>query len=219
MACIACASAPTARARRRTPSPRRPSAPSASPPPSATTDRKSAVKKLIAAVLAWLAIPALAQSTVTPVTPPPIAARSFVLVDTLSGATLAAAAENDRFEPASLTKLMTAYLVFRMLREKKLDAAQNVQVSERASKADGSRMFVQPGTPVSVDDLLKGLIVQSGNDAAVALAELAAGSEQSFVEAMNRQAAKMGLANTHFVNASGAPAQDQYSSARDIATL
>ncbi|HZZ93509.1 MAG TPA: D-alanyl-D-alanine carboxypeptidase family protein [Usitatibacter sp.] len=176
------------------------------------------MKKLLAVVLAWLAIPAPAHAQ-APVTPPPIAARAYLLVDAQSGATLAAAAENDRFEPASLTKLMTAYLVFGMLRDHKLDAAQKVVVSPHAAQAHGSRMFIEAGTTASIDELLKGLVVQSANDAAVALAEAAAGTEQAFVELMNRQAAKMGLANTHFSNASGEPADNHYSSARDMAAL
>jgi D-alanyl-D-alanine carboxypeptidase (penicillin-binding protein 5/6) len=176
------------------------------------------MKKILAAVLAWLAIPVSAGAAM-PVTPPPIAARAYILVDTLSGATLAAAAENDRFEPASLTKLMTAYVTFLDLKEHRLEPGQTVAVSPHAAKAQGSRMFLDPRTPVTVDDLLKGLVVQSGNDAAVALAEAVAGSEDAFVQRMNQQAARLGLANTHFVNASGEPARDHYASARDIATL
>lgn len=173
------------------------------------------MKKLLAAVLAWAAFQAAAQ----PVTPPPIAARAFILVDALSGQTLAAGAENDRFEPASLTKLMTAYVVFGMIRDRKLDPAQPVQVSQKAWKAQGARMFLELRTPATLDDLLNGLIVQSANDAAIALAEAAAGSEEGFVQLMNRQAETMGLANTHFENASGAPAQNHHASARDLAQL
>ena len=172
------------------------------------------MKRLLAAVLAWTAFQASAQ----PVTPPPIAARAYILVDALSGQTLAGAAENDRFEPASLTKLMTAYVVFGMIRDRKLDPAQPVQVSQKAWKAPGSRMFIEPRTPATLEDLLKGLVVQSGNDAAIAIAETAAGSEDAFVQLMNRQAAQMGLANTRFENASGAPAAGHHSSARDLAT-
>jgi D-alanyl-D-alanine carboxypeptidase (penicillin-binding protein 5/6) len=173
------------------------------------------MKKFLAAVLAWAAFPAAAQ----PVTPPPIAARAYILVDAQSGQTLAAAAENDRFEPASLTKLMAQYIIFGMIRDRKLDPAQAVQVSQKAWTAQGSRMFVEPRTPVTIEDLLKGLIVQSGNDAAIALAEAAAGSEEVYVQLMNRQAEKMGLTNTHFENASGQPAQNHYASARDLAQL
>ena len=176
------------------------------------------MKKLLAAVLAWLAIPATAQVSL-PVTPPPIAARSFVLVDMLSGATLAAGAENDRFEPASLTKLMTAYLVFQAVRERKLELAQAIEVPPQAAKAEGARMFLQPGARVAVDDLLKGLVVESANDATVTLAVAVAGSEEAFVQRMNGEAQRLGLANTHFANASGMPAPGHYSSPRDMATL
>jgi serine-type D-Ala-D-Ala carboxypeptidase (penicillin-binding protein 5/6) len=173
------------------------------------------MKRLIAVVLAWTALAVQAQA----VTPPPIAARAFILVDALSGQAIAAGDENTRFEPASLTKIMTAYVVFGMLRDKTLDPARTVPVSPKASKAEGSRMFIDPRHPPAVEDLLKGLVVQSANDAAVALAEAAAGSEEAFVQLMNRQAERLGLAETHFANASGRPAPEHYSSARDIATL
>ncbi|MGZ5032296.1 MAG: D-alanyl-D-alanine carboxypeptidase family protein [Usitatibacter sp.] len=173
------------------------------------------MKPLLAAVLASFCALASAQT----VTPPPIAAKAFVLVDALSGQTLAAAAENDRFEPASLTKMMTAYLVFDAMRAGKLDAAKPVDVSENAAKAAGSRMFVVAGKPVAVGDLVRGLVVQSGNDAAVALAEAVAGSEEAFVAQMNAQAARMGLANTRFVNATGQPAMGHMATARDLALL
>jgi D-alanyl-D-alanine carboxypeptidase (penicillin-binding protein 5/6) len=176
------------------------------------------MKTFIAALLAWLAFPAAAQFAAAPV-PPPIAARAYILVDAQSGATLAAAAENDRYEPASLTKLMTAYLVFEALRAHQLEPSQAVTVSPKAAAAQGSRMYLEAHTPVTVDDLLKGLVVQSGNDAAVALAEALSGSEDAFVQRMNAEAAKLGLVNTHFANASGAPAPNHYASARDIATL
>lgn len=173
------------------------------------------MKRLLAVVLASLALSAPAQT----LTPPPIAAKAFMLVDVLSGQTLAAAAENDRFEPASLTKLMTAYLVFGAIREGKLDAAKAVTVSPNAMKAAGARMFLEAGKQVAVADLLRGLIVQSGNDAAIALAEAVAGSEEAFVARMNEQAARMGLANTRFMNASGQPVAGHQSSARDLAVL
>lgn len=154
-----------------------------------------------------------------PVTPPPVAARAYILVDLLSGQTLAAASENDRHEPASLTKLMTAYVAFAALRDGTLDPARPLPVSERATKAPGARMFLTAGQPAAPMDLLRGLIVQSANDAAVALAEGVAGSEAAFVERMNAQARRMGLADTAFVNATGQPAQGHYASARDLATL
>jgi D-alanyl-D-alanine carboxypeptidase (penicillin-binding protein 5/6) len=164
----------------------------------------------------WLAAPAAFCQTVTA---PPIAARAYLLVDTLSGQTLASAAENDRFEPASLTKLMTAYVVFQALREHKIDMAQPVTPSARALKAIGSRMFVEAGKPVAVSDLVRGMIIQSGNDAALALAEAVSGTEEGFVALMNAQAERMGLANTKFMNATGIPAAGHYSSARDMVML
>ena len=172
----------------------------------------------LAALLAWLALPAAAQPGPVPV-PPPIAARSYIVVDAQSGATLAAANERDRFEPASLTKLMTAYLAFQALRAHKLEPTQAVTVSPKAAAARGSRMYLDPRSSVTVDDLLKGLVVDSGNDAAVALAEAIAGSEEAFVARMNEEAARLGLSSTHFVNASGEPTPNHYASARDIATL
>jgi len=153
------------------------------------------------------------------VTPPAIAAKSFFVLDLLSGQPLAAGAENDRFEPASLTKLMTAYVVFAAMREGALDAARVVTVSPRATRAPGARMFLVAGRQVTVKDLLRGMIVQSANDAAVALAEAVGGSEEAFVARMNAQAKRLGLANSAFVNASGQPAPGHYASARDIAHL
>jgi D-alanyl-D-alanine carboxypeptidase (penicillin-binding protein 5/6) len=173
------------------------------------------MRRLLAAILAFVAAQCLGQQ----VTPPPIAARAFIVVDVLSGQTLAAANENDRFEPASLTKLMTAYVVFSAIRQGKLDAAATVKPSEKAARAEGARMFLVAGTPVTVAELLRGMIILSGNDAAIALAEALAGSEEAFVELMNREARRMSLANTHFANASGKPAADHRASARDIATL
>jgi D-alanyl-D-alanine carboxypeptidase (penicillin-binding protein 5/6) len=173
------------------------------------------MKRSIAAFLACFAAAAFGQ----PVTPPPIAAKSFVVVDTQSGQTLAAAAENDRFEPASLTKLMTAWLAFDAIRAGQLDASKIVRVSENAARSSGARMFLAAGQSVSVDDLLRGMIVDSGNDAATALAETIAGSQSAFVARMNAQAERMGLANTHFENSTGQPAPQHYSSARDLAVL
>ena len=173
------------------------------------------MKRLAGFLAAWAFAAAQAQAP----TPPPIAAKAFVLVDTLSGSTLAAGAENERFEPASLTKLMTAWIVFDALRAGRLDAAKTVTIPEDAAKAGGSRMFATTGQSVSVNDLLQALVVQSANDAAIALARAVAGSDASFVEKMNAQAAKMGLANTHFENPTGLPAAGHLSTARDLAVL
>ena len=168
---------------------------------------------------AFLIAFAAAAVSAQPLTAPPVAAKAYIVVDLLSGQTLAAANENDRFEPASLTKLMAGYVVFGEIRARKLDPAQMVAVSANAAKAGGSRMFVTAEKPVAVSDLLKGMVVQSGNDATIALAEAVAGSEEAFVALMNRQAERLGLANTHFANATGSPAPGHYASARDLAVL
>ena len=173
------------------------------------------MNRVIALAVALLALAAHGQA----VTPPPIAARAYILVDAQNGQVLAAAAEKDRFEPASLTKLMTAWLVFDALRAGRLEMAKPVAVSEAAAKSGGARMFLTAGQRVPVADLLRGMIVVSANDAAIALAEAVAGTEAAFVARMNAQAAKMGLADTQFANATGSPAPGHVASARDIATL
>ena len=150
---------------------------------------------------------------------PRLHSRAYLLVDLLSGTVLAEKNADERIEPASLTKLMTAYVVFEALDQKRLSLDQKVTVSEAAWHAPGSRMFLEPDTEVSVQDLLKGLIVQSGNDAAIVLAEAVAGSEKQFVKMMNRDAQILNLSNTSFANATGLPAPQHYSSARDLVTL
>jgi D-alanyl-D-alanine carboxypeptidase (penicillin-binding protein 5/6) len=150
---------------------------------------------------------------------PTVAARAWLLMDVTSGQTLGAVRAAERFEPASLTKVMTAYIVFQALKEKRLAPEQTVSVSERAWKAGGSRMFVQPRMPVTVDELLHGMIVQSGNDACIALAEAVGGTEEAFVQHMNREAKRLGLANTHFSNSSGLTHPAHYSTAQDLAVL
>ncbi|HXC38560.1 MAG TPA: D-alanyl-D-alanine carboxypeptidase family protein [Burkholderiales bacterium] len=151
--------------------------------------------------------------------PPPVAAKAWLLMDTQSGQVLQSLAPDERVEPASLTKLMTAYVVFGALREQRINLTQSAPVSERAWKAEGSRMFIEPRKPVSVEELIQGMIIQSGNDACIALAELVAGSEDLFAQLMNREAQRLGLKNTHFVNATGLPDPQHYSTARDLATL
>jgi D-alanyl-D-alanine carboxypeptidase (penicillin-binding protein 5/6) len=141
------------------------------------------------------------------------------LLDTLSGQTLAAGNSAEKRDPASLTKLMTAYVVFGALRSKAIVPSQMVTVSQKAWRAEGSRMFIEPRKAVSVDELIRGMIVQSGNDASVALAELVAGSEEAFVEKMNRESARLGLAATRFVNATGISDPQHYSTAADMAQL
>src|ERR1700682_17394 len=153
------------------------------------------------------------------VPPRAIAAKSYALVDVLSGQTLVAQNADEPREPASLTKLMTAYLVFRALKDKQLLPSQMVSVSEKAWRAEGSRMFIDPKKAVSVDELLRGEIVQSGNDAAIALAEALAGSVESFVARMNSEAARLGMKNTRFGNATGLPLAQQASTAADLARV
>jgi len=177
------------------------------------------MKKLIAAVAASVLLMSTAAAQTVPV--PTVAAKSWILLDATSGQVIAAADPAARVEPASLTKIMTAYVTFEALRDKKVTLDQMVNVSVKAWKVDSSssKMFIDPATPVSIKDLLYGLMVQSGNDAAVALAEAVAGDEASFVALMNRDAERMGLKNTHFANAHGLPSPENYSTAQDLAVL
>ncbi|MEP6679108.1 MAG: D-alanyl-D-alanine carboxypeptidase family protein [Betaproteobacteria bacterium] len=151
--------------------------------------------------------------------PPAAAAAAWLLLDTLSGQTLASAAAEERRDPASLTKLMTAYLVFGALRAKTITRSQMVTVSPKAWRAEGSRMFIEPRKAVSVDELLRGMIVQSGNDASIALALLVAGGEPAFAEKMNAESARLGLKGTRFVNVTGLSDPQHYSNAADLAVL
>ena len=151
--------------------------------------------------------------------PPALNATSYILVDFESGRVLAEKNPDDHIEPASITKLMTAYLVDKAIAEGDITLDDMVTISEKAWRMKGSKMFVEVGKQVSVEKLLKGLIIQSGNDASVALAEHVAGSESAFAGYMNHQAQLLGMSNTNFVNATGWPDKDHYSSARDIATL
>ncbi len=155
-----------------------------------------------------------------PVPPPPqIEARAWLLIDAASGLPLAQKNPDAKVEPASLTKLMTAYLAFSALKEGRLKPEQTLPVSEKAWKAEGSRMFLDPRKPARVDDLLKGVIVQSGNDACIVLAEAIAGSEEGFASMMNQTAKRMGMSGTHFVNSTGLPHPRHMTTARDLATL
>ena len=151
--------------------------------------------------------------------PPSVIGKAWMVGDLSSGQLLASQKPDERFEPASLTKLMTAYVVFIALREKKLSLEQQVNVSPRAWKASGSRMFVEPRRPVSVDELIRGMVVQSGNDACVALAEAVGGSEDVFAQMMNREAARLGMKNTKFMNSTGLPDAQHYSTAQDLYLL
>jgi D-alanyl-D-alanine carboxypeptidase (penicillin-binding protein 5/6) len=177
------------------------------------------MKKLIAAVAASVLLMSAASAQTIPA--PQIAARSWTLLDATSGQIIASQDATTRIEPASLTKVMTAYVVFGALRDKKITLDQMVNVSVHAWKVDNSssKMFIDPATPVKINDLLYGLMVQSGNDAAVALAEAVAGDEATFVTLMNREAERMGMKNTRFANPHGLPSPDNFSTAQDLAIL
>ena len=152
--------------------------------------------------------------------PPQFDAKSYVLMDANSGQVIAAYNPDQHREPASLTKLMTAYVVFHALKDGVIHLDDTAVVSERAWRMGGSRMFAQLGAHISVEDLIQGMIVQSGNDATVALAERVGGSEDAFVSLMNQYADKLGMKDSHFVDASGLTADRQhYASARDLALL
>jgi len=150
---------------------------------------------------------------------PQIDARSWLLVDQDSGAILAAGSPDMRIEPASLTKLMTAYIVFRELAAGRQRLDDTAYISERAWRTGGSRMFVDVNTRVRLEDLIKGMIIQSGNDATVALAEHVGGTEEAFVGIMNQVAAELGMNGTHFMNSVGMPDQDHFTTASDLAVL
>lgn len=180
------------------------------------------MKRLFLSLLCLSTLPLGAQQPGHDVAPQPtlsVAAKSYILVDFQSGQTLAGLNTQERVEPASLTKLMTAYITFLSLRQKRLTLTQVVPVSEHAWRTPGSRMFIEPGKPVTVDELIRGMIVQSGNDACVALAETIAGSEDAFVQIMNKEAARLDMRNTRFANATGLPHPDHYSTPRDLALL
>ncbi len=151
--------------------------------------------------------------------PPSLAAKAYVLRDFNSNQIMAQHAEDERVEPASLTKLMTAYLAFKAIKNGHLQLAQTLPVSTKAWKTEGSRMFIEPNMPVTVDELLHGTIVQSGNDSSIALAEGVAGSEEVFAELMNKEAARLGMTHTHFVNSTGLPDTNHYTTAADLSLL
>ncbi len=168
--------------------------------------------------LVFLFIAGLVQAQILPQAPT-LAAKSWLLLDYSTGQALASYNPDERVEPASLTKLMTAYVVLGALKEGRIQSAQTVPVSERAWKTQGSRMFIEPKRPVTVDELLRGMIVQSGNDACIALAEAVAGTEEAFVQSMNREAQRLGLKSTHFANATGLSDPQHYSTARDLGAM
>lgn len=150
---------------------------------------------------------------------PTIAARAWITIDVLSGQVLASSNPDMQIEPASLTKIMTAYVVFNAVEEKRITLNQQVAISEQAWRTGGSRMFVEPRKPVTVDELIQGMIVQSGNDASVALAEAVGGAEASFATLMNQEAERLGMAHSHFKNATGLPDPQHITTVGDLAKL
>ncbi len=169
---------------------------------------------LMFAGLGWTAADA---QTIPP--PPQVPVRGYVLMDYQSGNLLADLKGDERMEPASITKLMTGYVIYQALKSGKIHLDDQVTISEKAWRTQGSKMFIKIGSQVSVEDLLMGMVVQSGNDATVALAEHVAGSEETFAKLMNQEAERLGMKNSHFVNAPGMPDPNHYMSARDIAIL
>jgi len=175
---------------------------------------------LFAGLLLFVSVQPLqaANSVFTPAAPT-VAASSYLLLDFNSGRVLAEKDADKHVAPASLTKIMTAYVVFRELKAGHLTLSEKATISQNAWETGGSKMFVEVNKQVSIEDLLQGMIIQSGNDASVALAEHVAGSEQTFATMMNEQAARLGMTNSHFENSMGLPSPNHYSSARDLATL
>lgn len=173
-------------------------------------------KIILAFFTLCLLVPLTALAGIQTPAPPSIAATGYLLIDMDSDTILAAKDAEQRLEPASLTKIMTAYVVFCKLRDDTIKLSDEVLVSEKAWKTPGSRMFIEVNKHVSVENLLKGMIIQSGNDASVALAEYAAGSEEAFANLMNSHAQRLGMNHTHFANATGLPHEDHYTTPRDI---
>lgn len=165
-----------------------------------------------------LSITSLAQAVDIP-QPPALAVKSYQLYDFNSDRVIAQQDGGSRVEPASLTKIMTAYLAFKAVKNGHLSLTQTLPVSVKAWKVEGSKMFIEPNKPVTVDELLHGMIIQSGNDASITLAEGIAGSEEGFAELMNKEAARLGMKDTHYVNATGLPDPQHYTTAHDLALL
>jgi len=172
---------------------------------------------LLACALLFSTTPPLAQTPIP--TPPTVDARAYILVDSNTDKVLASKDAVARMEPASLTKLMTTYIVFQELAQGKLKLDENVTVSEHAWRSEGSRTFIELGKPIPVNILIMGMIVQSGNDATIALAERIAGTEETFVQMMNSNAKRLGMVGTHFDNSSGLPSPQHYTTARDVSLL
>lgn len=175
--------------------------------------------RMVVTIAALLSLPVLVNAQTPIPSAPDLGARGYILMDNDSGKLLAAKNENERLDPASITKLMTAYVTFRALQSEQLSLDDQVLVSEKAWRTAGSRMFIEVGTRVSVEDLLQGMIVQSGNDASVALAEYLAGTEDAFVQLMNQYALELEMRDTQYMNVTGLPSKNHFTSAADIARL
>ena len=178
----------------------------------------TARSRFLPIVALWFFTPCFATQVIIP-DPPPLDVKAYILMDFDSGAVIAHKNADDPASPASITKLMTAYLVYEALARGAFELDDEIPVSERAWKTEGSRMFIEAGSKARVEDLLLGVVVQSGNDASVALAEHVAGSEETFADMMNKKAAELGLTGSSFANATGLPMPDHYMTARDIALL
>jgi len=184
------------------------------------TGTRPFLRRLFQATAATLLTSTASFASTGPVPAAPVVgAKSYMLIDGNSGYELASLEPDVQLAPASLTKIMSAYAIFKALGEGQIALDDAVTVSERAWRTPGSRMFIEVGKRVTVKDLLMGMIVQSGNDASVALAEHIAGTESVFAEVMNRYAAELGMNDSHFMNATGLPHKDHYSTARDMATV
>ncbi|WIO74822.1 D-alanyl-D-alanine carboxypeptidase family protein [Porticoccaceae bacterium LTM1] len=175
-------------------------------------------KLLISVSLLFASLAASAATTLIP-EPPELSAKGWILVDADTGEVLVERNANEQLEPASLTKMMTSYLVSKEIHEGKISEEDMVPISVKAWRMRGSKMFIREGTEVKLIDLLRGVIIQSGNDASVALAEFLAGSEDAFADLMNQQAQMLGMTNTHFVNATGWPAEGHLTTAHDLSLL
>ncbi|MFZ5555207.1 MAG: D-alanyl-D-alanine carboxypeptidase family protein [Pseudomonadota bacterium] len=177
------------------------------------------MKRLLFLFFLGFSLTAWTQGPAPVPSPPAVEAKAWLLMDFHTGHVIAEKGMHERMEPASLTKLMTAYLAFAALKKGQIRPDQEVPVSEKAWKAIGSRMFIEPRKPVTISELLKGMIIQSGNDASIALAEAVAGSEDVFAQLMNREAARLGMKNTNYTNSTGLPDPELYTTPYDLALL
>lgn len=179
----------------------------------------ASVRALLLTLVTSLSLISLQLQAALVPAPPQLAATAYVAMDAATGDILVESGADGRFAPASLTKMMTSYIVEHEIAQGNVAETDLVPISVKAWKTPGSRMFVREGTQVLLGDLLRGVIIQSGNDASVALAEYIAGSEDAFADLMNQHAVRLGLKNTHFENATGLPADNHYSSPRDLALI